>query len=102
MTKTDQQKRYWLSWNEYSEDHRPLTYPPNEAILGWWCSGEGDGYSTLCALVKATHENAAWRAVKKDWPQRIFEIRFCDEVEKGFDPRKGGRFMTEKWMEKRI
>jgi len=95
-------KRFWLSWNEYADDYRPLKYPPNEQILGWWCSGYGDGYATLCALVSATHENDAWKAVKKDWPQRSVETRFCDEVADDYDPRKGGRFVGEDWMEKRI
>ena len=31
--------RFWMSWIVKEEDYRPLTFPPNEAILGWWNTG---------------------------------------------------------------
>lgn len=81
--------RFWLSWEEpldpkHGADPRPLkTLPPNSAVKHWWCSGEGEGYMTLCAVVdvNATEEAAmavvaeywrpqAWRfAERKGWAQ---------------------------------
>lgn len=87
-------RRFWISWNEYSEDWRPITDPPTRAIIGWWKSGEaGDGsYATLCAVVDAASEGAAKKAVKKNWPpERMPPVwRFCEEKPADFMP--GGRF----------
>lgn len=70
--------RWWLSWYQPGPDYRPLTYPPNEQILGWWCTGQGGPVAgsdvdlfTLCALVEAKTEAAAWKAVRKDFRWRI-------------------------------
>ena len=91
-------KRFWLSWIEPSEDYRPLTFPPNAAILGWWCSGYGDA-AILCAAVEAKSEDAAWKAVAKDWPGTKRK-RFCDE--KDAEWRPGDRFPLSEWMESRF
>lgn len=93
-------RRFWLSWEEKSDDHRPLTYPPNEAIIGWWCSGYGDDYATIVAWVEAVDEDAARAAVAKDWPESASsEWRFCEEVERGWRP--GDRFPLSTWMQER-
>lgn len=67
--------RFWLSWYQSGPDHRPLTFPPNEAILGWWCTGSGNYAGrevyTLCALVKAACPVEAWDAVEQDWPDMV-------------------------------
>jgi hypothetical protein len=102
-------KRFWLSWEETSEDYRPITDPPIRPILAWWCSGEaGDGsYSTLVALVEAESDYAAQLAVLADWPMSAREQkggriwRFCNEVD--FDWRPGDRFpITKGWSQERI
>ena len=96
-------KRYWLSWYEKSEDHRPLKYPPGKNILGWWCSGyRGDGESkTMVALVKAGSESIAWLHVERDWPQpQGMEQRFCNEVSDNWRP--SDRFPIADWMKPRI
>lgn len=102
-------KRFWLSWNEYSEDYRPVIDPPNRAVLAWWCSGEdGAGrYSTLVALVEAPTEREAKEAILADWPRHLDmedqgrEWRFCNEV--GFDYRPGDRFKINKgWALERV
>jgi len=87
--------RYWLSWYEISEDHRPLTFPPGEAILGWWCSGYDDNASILCAVVEAKSEDAAWEAVAKDWPGPTRK-RFCEAKDADWKP--GDRFPPSEWM----
>lgn len=98
--------RFWLSWKERSPDYRPLTDPPNEAVLGWWKSGEaGDGsYATLCACVEAPDEEAAQAAVLKSWPpykKKLVEWRFCEPVADDFTP--GDRFPIESgWSKKRF
>ena len=92
--------RFWLSWYEESEDYRPLTFPPNEAILGWWCSGYcSDDSSTIVALVEAGSEEAAWKAVRLDWPEAVRE-RFCEAREDSYLP--GDRFPLSDWMKERI
>lgn len=97
---TNERSRFWISWEERSPDHRPLTDPPNVAILGWWCSGYGDGYATLCALVEARSERAAKAAVDQDWPavgRRVW--RFVEERDADWLP--GDRFPMSGWMRTR-
>lgn len=43
--------RWWLSWVQTTEDVRPLTDPPNENILGWWCSGY-DAEDSIAARIQ--------------------------------------------------
>jgi hypothetical protein len=96
---------FWLSWEQPTEDYRPLTYPPNEQILGWWCSGSGgldDDYFTICAYVEAEGDAEARAAVLKDWPEafdrdsdwRIFQVR------EKYQP--SDRFPPEDWMLPRL
>jgi hypothetical protein len=96
-------KRYWVSWCQPGEDYRPLTCPPNESVLGWWCSGEyGDDEETihtLCALIRAGSVKDAKGVILKDWPE-AGQWRFCREVAKDFSP--GDRFPIEPWMRKRF
>lgn len=93
--------RVWLGWEQGGNDHRPITYPPPAPILGWWCSGEGHGYSTLCALVAADTEEQAWKEVrdKKAWPDAGKE-RFAELV--GPDHLPGDRFPLNDWMKERL
>lgn len=91
---------YWISWYQPGEDVRPLTFPPNAAILGWWNSGWGDSHATLCALVRGESEDDAKANVKKDWPEAT-TWRFCEE--KPHDWRPGDRFVVDKeWMKERL
>jgi len=91
--------RFWLSWYETATDHRPLTFPPNAAILGWWCSGErcSDEASILVAIVEGDDEDAAKAAVVKDWPGEK-EWRFCNE----WDGKLSDRFPPQDWMIPRL
>lgn len=94
--------RYWVSWLQTTEDYRPLTFPPNGRVLGWWCSGyrSSDDAATICALVAAETEDDAKAVILKDWPEAD-EWRFCDEVEPDWDPNKGGRFPPSEWSVER-
>lgn len=93
-------KRFWISWSQPTEDDRPLTYPPNAAILGWWCSGyDADGYATLCAFVQAKSEADAELQVLKDWPE-AGPWRFNDE--RAWDWEPSDRFPLSDWMEERM
>ncbi len=91
--------KYWLSWYQPTEDARPLTYPPNKSILGWWNSGSrcSDDAHTICALVDAQSEDAAKKAVTKDWPEAK-EWRFCAES----DGKLSDRFPLSDWMKERM
>jgi hypothetical protein len=93
---------FWLSWEDPSEDYRPLTYPPNKHILGWWCSGSGDGYSSICAYVEAEDDDGARAAVLKDWPEafdRDSDWRIFQPCEK-YQP--SSRFPPADWMVERL
>jgi hypothetical protein len=87
--------RYWLSWIQPTKDFRPLTDPPNAAILGWWCSGyDSDDNATLCAGVEAKSERSAKAAVHIDWPEaKVW--RFCEAVPDDFMP--SDRFPLKDW-----
>lgn len=93
-------QRFWASWVQPTDDHRPKTYPPNAAILGWWCSGyDADDNATLVALIEAADEDAALRAVTADWPE-IAGWRFIETC--GPEFRLSDRFPLSDWMKQRI
>lgn len=92
--------RFWCSWHQPGADNRPLTYPPNAAIVGWWCSGErGDGESTLCAVVDVDQEADVEPAVLQDWPE-AHEWRFIEAKDDKWLP-SSGRFPLSDWMKAR-
>lgn len=93
--------RYWISWYQPTEDYRPLTDPPHESVLGWWCSGYrcSDGLASLCALVSATDEESAKACVRHSWPEAA-EWRFCEERDSDWLP--GDRFPLSTWMQLRL
>jgi hypothetical protein len=95
--------RYWISWNEYSEDYRPLTFPPQKPILGWWKTGEsGDGsHATLVACLDTDTEHHAKTIIESEWPNKDDEDwRFCEVKDDDFVP--GDRFPLSEWMQERF
>lgn len=92
-------KRFWLSWIQPTEDHRPLTYPPGPGVLGWWCSGDCQEGATLCALVEAEDEEDADKTIRADWPEKA-TFRFIDEAEPDWLPND--RFPLSDWMKERL
>lgn len=84
--------RYWISWNEpddakHGADPRPVAWPLPASIPIWWCSGVGDGYSTVCAIVDVNgEEDSAKALIAKHW--RPSDWRFCE--------RKG--WTQDAWM----
>lgn len=92
-------KRYWLRWLSNVEDHRPVTYPPNQAILGWWCTGYDSKDNGICVgLVQAYSQEQAWIFVSEDWP----EMTADSGEEVGIDFPLGDRFPLRDWMKERI
>lgn len=84
----------WISWYQPTNDHRPVSYPPNPAILAWWCTGHTEQGATLCALVDSQSENDARMKVLKDWPE-VEKWRFCENKDnKSFN----SRFPLQDWM----
>ena len=75
--------RYWISWNEphdaqYGADPRPVVWPLPASIPHWWCSGAGDGYSTVCAVVDVNGDaDSAKALIAKHWRPRDF--RFVEQ-----------------------
>lgn len=54
------------------EDWRPVTFPPPGPS---WCTGYGDGYSTVVAYVKTTEQ------ITEFWPEaEDIDITECDEI----------------------
>jgi hypothetical protein len=93
-------KRWWMSWIVEENDYRPLTFPPNPAILGWWCTGEdAEGRNMLCGLVEATNLYRARQAVLKDWPGIAW--RFVSRRENSY-VISSDRFPLSDWMKKRM
>ncbi len=97
-------RRFWVSWLQPTDDYRAVTFPPNEAIIGYWCSGyDGPGeveIPILCAVVDAADEEAAAEAVRKDWPEWT-AWRFIQERSPSYRP--GDRFPIDvEWMQKRF
>lgn len=89
----------WISWWQPGDDYRPLTYPPNAGVLGWWCTGYDDSESSLVAMVIAPNESAAREVVKKDWPD-AHRWRFCKAVD---NPTLSDRFPIDgDWMQERF
>lgn len=90
---------FWISWYETSEDHRPINFPPNESVLGWWCSGYRchDNAATLVAHVQSESEEKAQMVVMKDWPGDK-EWRFCNLTD---CKPPGDRFPPSEWSKSR-
>lgn len=99
-----EEKTWWMSWNEYAEDYRPI-HDDNPNVLGYWCTGEGgtwvagqpgvsDSHSTLVAWIQAPTLDDAWAIVDREWPladaSQERQIRFANACEPGFVP--GDRF----------
>lgn len=107
MAKANLLKRFWISWICREEDHRPISYPPKKAILGWWCSGyDPEGNAVLCAAVEADDPGNASAAIFADWPEAAQEMkdrgwRFF-EHDKGPEWVPSDRFPLEDWMKKRF
>ena len=95
--------RFWISWVQDTEDHRPLAYPPNKSVLGWWCSGY-DAYDrpVICAAVEARQEADARDAILKEWPEALNagDWRFFERRQDDFAP--GDRFPLSDWMRERF
>lgn len=102
---TAPKQRFWASWLQPTEDYRAVTFPPNEAIIGYWCSGYASGANDesipiLCAVIDAENEEAARAAVLKDWPEWT-EWRFIEPRNPDFKP--GDRFpIDSEWMQERF
>lgn len=94
--------RFWISWVQPTDDHRPLNFPPGPAILGWWCSGyDSRDRSILCALIECQDAESIRETVAKDWPEVMeTEWRFCEERPRNWLPND--RFQPSPWMAERM
>lgn len=94
-------RAYWIGWNQPSADPRPITFPPPDFIIGWWCTGEsGDdpADSLLVAHVVAESPEQAHSLIEQPscWPD-AGEVRFCKRKE----TQPGDRFPLHEWMKPR-
>jgi hypothetical protein len=94
-------KRFWLSWIQPTPDYRPVMDPPNDAVLGWWCTGfDSNDSAILCAGVQASTPSAAKKAIAMDWPEAEIAVwRFCDVIEPPF--KLSDRFPLKGWAKER-
>ena len=94
--------RHFISWYQSTGDVRPLTFPPNEQILGWWKTGERyDDVAVLVARVEADSLENAYSAILRDWPEATEEPwRISDEMQ----PHHvlSDRFPLADWMKERL
>lgn len=95
--------RFWLSWPQPTEDYRPLTDPPDERVIGWWCSGyDSNDRATLCALVSASNIGEAKAAIRVSWPEAPSKGQsWRIEDERPADWLPSDRFPLSPWMERR-
>lgn len=90
---------YWISWYQPTKDFRPMSYPPNKNILGWWKTGESHlRESILVAMVNAISVNDAKKIIRKDWPE-VTTWQFIDE-KTSLD--LSDRFPLTEWMTERF
>lgn len=85
--------RYWISWEQPTQDPRPLKYPPLPEVLACWESGIGAGHFTMCAVVDAPDESGAQAKVRVHWPEAT-KWRFCTPMP---DWRPTDRFALPAW-----
>lgn len=83
-----------------------MTYPPNNAVKGWWLSGyDSEDNAVLCAVVDADSIEAAVASINLDWPESGMTAnsgyRF---IEKKPDLKwvPGDRFPLAGWMKDRL
>lgn len=100
-------KQFWCSWREVTKDYRPITFPPNDNVLGWWMTGEECGPPdfvrqavNICAFILGKDEDDVRASIKKDWPEFDGEFRFIDQYKLGSLP--GNRFLMDDWMRERF
>ncbi len=96
--------RFWISWYQPTEDYRPLMFPPNETILGCWCSGwrSDPGAWMMCAVVETKSIGEAFTALQVDWPEvATAEVRFVVTHPANWVPEQG-RFPPQEWMIERL
>jgi len=86
-------QRWWFSWTT-GEDARPVVWPPDEAWLGFWCSGVGDDYASLVGWASAPNAEAVADLVRAGWPEWNGDWRIEPSVM--LDP-PGDRFPRPKW-----
>lgn len=94
--------RFWVSWFQPAQgDWGAKTDPPNEGVLGYWCSGyTGDDRPIVCAMIEADDELDAEAVVKKDWPAHS-GWRFIERRPPDYLP--GDRFPIDlDWMRARF
>lgn len=87
----------WISWVQPGHDVRPLNFPPNESVMGWWTTGYTENGQTLCAMVRAASWEEAHSVVLLDWPE-AGAWRFCKHSS---SPVLSDRFPLEDWMRER-
>lgn len=106
-------RRFWIRWTQPTEDERPITFPPNEAILGWWRTGYTCDHTQdlpvvpiLCALVEADNQDKAIAAIKQEWPEAEMPpddlaVWGLVQVELDWLPPRD-RFPPSQWMSLRL
>lgn len=87
MIKEFSTKKYWVSWNQYTADWRPLHYPTGPCVKKAWCTGSSATYHTICAVIEANTKEEAISAILTDWPEATHDAwRFFDEKPIDFSP----------------
>lgn len=89
-------KLWWISWCQDGADYRPVKWPPPDGVLAFWCTGYGDNYATVVALVRAPTYDKAAHIIKRAWSPGVGEFRFNREYGDETKP-PGDRFPAPEW-----
>ena len=76
--------RYWVAWYSSYLVADGCTKPPFQI----WCTSQGDGKDSFCAVIDASSEEVVWAAIRRHFPDYV--PRFCEARNADYIP--GDRF----------
>lgn len=99
-------KRFWVSFYFLDSDYRPIGWPPEPGILGYWDSGTRceDGATTLVIWLEAENAEKAKELLGSDkcWPEVAQGVEWRFFEERDLDWRPNDRFPLAAWSKERL
>lgn len=92
--------RFWISWEEPVEedlDCRPLRIPIPREIIGLWCTGYGENFANICAVVDIDDAdlNVVKYRIRKSW--NPIKWRFCHIKPDNWEPNSDRFPKVSRW-----
>ncbi len=88
-------KLWWISWEQFGEDYRPVKWPPPAEVVAYWCTGYNDTHAMIVAIIRETSQHRAKQAIKRAWAPGVDDWRFAREYVENGPP--GDRFPPPEW-----